>query len=280
MRHHRDGYFSGALIMAGYRQIHTQIWKDEWFIELSSDEKLLFIYLFSNEQTSISGVYKLPPRVIAYETGLDQGFVETALAKFDQQKKVYYRDGVIWVVNMPRYHANRSETTWKKILKDVRRLPDCWIKDQFLAQTDTPSMPHPYPIDTHNASDKTADTPYDVFVKEESESESEVKEEVVDDANRFAPLVKAVTDYAGLRELQGGPDRWFKSLSEMFDAGVIPEDVKTAVKELKRKNYSIVGINSIVNPSILVANRRRSGPDGEIGKISLDDLRSAGYEVR
>lgn len=31
--------------MANYRQIHTQIWRDNWFLDLEADEKLLFIYL-------------------------------------------------------------------------------------------------------------------------------------------------------------------------------------------------------------------------------------------
>ena len=71
--------------MAGYRQIHTQIWKDEWFLDLEPQAKLLFIYLFGNENTSLSGIYKLPLKVILFETGLDKEYVVNTLKKTNPQ---------------------------------------------------------------------------------------------------------------------------------------------------------------------------------------------------
>jgi len=52
--------------MADYRQIHTRIWKDSWFIELEPCDKLLFIYLFSNERASVSGIYDISIKVMAF----------------------------------------------------------------------------------------------------------------------------------------------------------------------------------------------------------------------
>ncbi len=49
--------------MADFRNIHTHIWKDAWFCELQPDEKLLFIYLFSNERASVCGMYEYGPSV-------------------------------------------------------------------------------------------------------------------------------------------------------------------------------------------------------------------------
>ena len=45
--------------MANFRAIHTQIWKDEWFVDLTINQKVLFIYLFSNEASSFTGLYKI-----------------------------------------------------------------------------------------------------------------------------------------------------------------------------------------------------------------------------
>ena len=45
--------------MANYRQIHTQIWRDNWFLDLEADEKLLLIYLFSNDNSNQAGIYEL-----------------------------------------------------------------------------------------------------------------------------------------------------------------------------------------------------------------------------
>ena len=39
--------------MAKLRSISTEIWADTWFEELQSDEKLLFIYLITNEKNNM-----------------------------------------------------------------------------------------------------------------------------------------------------------------------------------------------------------------------------------
>ena len=42
-----------------YRQIYTEVWRDPWFLNLESDGKLLYIYLFSNERTNVLGLYEI-----------------------------------------------------------------------------------------------------------------------------------------------------------------------------------------------------------------------------
>lgn len=118
--------------MAGYRQFHTQFWKDEWVIELEPLERYLFSYLFTNDLSSISGIYKLPMRIIVNETALDRAFVETALQKFQDAKKIYYADGVMWVVNMFRFHKNASPKTMTKVNNDLAMIPDGPIKTAYL----------------------------------------------------------------------------------------------------------------------------------------------------
>ena len=56
--------------MTKYRQVHVHIWKDGWFLDLDPKFKLFFIYLFTNERASIAGIYELPKRVMAFESGL------------------------------------------------------------------------------------------------------------------------------------------------------------------------------------------------------------------
>lgn len=130
--------------MANYRQIHVSIWKDEWFLDLEPPKKLLFVYLFSNEATSLAGIYKLPLKVIAFETGLDQEFIKKSLAEFAKSGKVYYDNGIVWVVNMRRYHETKSDKVQTRIENDTELIPDCEIKRRYLASL----IPYRYPIDT------------------------------------------------------------------------------------------------------------------------------------
>jgi hypothetical protein len=123
--------------MANYRQIHVSIWKDEWFLDLEPAEKLLFIYLFSNEATSLAGIYKLPMKVIEFETGLDRKFIEDTLSKFQLVGKALYENGIVWVTNMRRYHETKSSKVQTRILSDIALIPDCPLKIRYLYGMDT-----------------------------------------------------------------------------------------------------------------------------------------------
>ncbi len=120
--------------MAIYRQIHTKIWKDGWFIELRLEEKLLFLYLFSNELSSISGIYELPERVIEFETGIGKERVRAILTQFGLDKRVHYQDGVVWVVNLRKYHRSESPQVKKRIAADFESVPAGYIKNQYAIQ--------------------------------------------------------------------------------------------------------------------------------------------------
>jgi hypothetical protein len=144
--------------MANYRQIHVSIWKDEWFLDLEPQEKLLFIYLFSNESTSLSGLYKLPLKVIAFETCLNIEFIKTALNKFESSGKAYYKDGMIWIVNMRIYNRG-GETVYARIVADIDAIPDCELKRIYLERypkhtitepSNTLPIDYTYPTDTNS----------------------------------------------------------------------------------------------------------------------------------
>jgi len=132
--------------MANYRQIHVSIWKDEWFLELDADEKLLFIYLFSNELASLAGIYKIPLRVIAFETSLEASYIREKLDDFERAGKVIYRDGIVWVINMRKYNGG-SEKVEQRVQKDVDDIPDCWLKQVYLAYFNL-GIPYAYGMDT------------------------------------------------------------------------------------------------------------------------------------
>lgn len=131
--------------MAEYRQIHVKMWgQDAWFLDLEPLAKLLFIYLFSNKYASIAGIYELPMKVIVFETGIERVDVETMLTEFRKARKVYYEDGVIWVVNLQKYNRNPSPKVQTRISKDTAAIPNCPLKERFIQYQngiDTLSIP-------------------------------------------------------------------------------------------------------------------------------------------
>ena len=125
--------------MAIFRQVHTLIWKDTWFLDLDPDEKLLFIYLFSNEASTLAGIYELSPRVMAFETGLTLDCISQAMQKFKDAGKIDFENGIVWVKRMRRYHETSSESVQTRIKKDIEKIPDCELKTRYLAH-------HPQPM--------------------------------------------------------------------------------------------------------------------------------------
>lgn len=85
------------------RSINTKIWADEWFENLTAVNKLIWLYLLTNQQTNMLGVYEISIRKIAFETRLTEDQVREAFLLFEEGKKAfYYRNFVIlsnWLKN-------------------------------------------------------------------------------------------------------------------------------------------------------------------------------------
>ena len=74
--------------MSKLRSINTAIWSDTWFEDLTPNEKLLFIYLITNEKTNMLGVYEASVKKISFETGINKETVSKALKGFETIGKV------------------------------------------------------------------------------------------------------------------------------------------------------------------------------------------------
>lgn len=154
--------------MAEYRQTYCKMWSDGWFSELELDEKLLWSYFFTNEHTSVAGIYEISIRTMAFETGIGRERVEEIIQKFRQVEKLRYEDGILWIFNMPKYQgANNSPKVITRIHKDVLGLPNSQIKQDYmkLYSIDTISIPMRIndsdtdtDTDTHTEKDRETDT--------------------------------------------------------------------------------------------------------------------------
>ncbi len=273
--------------MAGYRQFHTKFWKDEWTIDLDPLERYLFIYLFTNDLSSISGLYRLPFQVIINETGLEADFVRSAMEKFERQGKIKYQNNTLWVVNMERYHSNASPKTQIKFAKDIALIPDGSVKQAYLhhqknktISMDTVSIEHQYSTNTDSLEAKAKEE-----AKEEAKAEEESNEDNLSKV-AYAPLENAFIKATGLYIPTGGGTptrRWVDSFLKMQAEGVTPADVTEACAQLVEKDYSISGPSSILN-AVRIAIAKRTGKKGtaqsdeERRRGFADDLKKYGVE--
>lgn len=126
------------------RIIHTKIYDDEWFASLKIEQKLLFIYLFTNQRIGLSGIYYLPDRIIKFETGLSDEQLNTAKKVFENSKKVFFYQGWVYVINASDYGGYKGGKNEIALNKELEKIPD-EVKKYFNNRV---SIGYQYPIDT------------------------------------------------------------------------------------------------------------------------------------
>ena len=87
--------------MSEYKQIKTRIWQDNWFLSLTPEEKLLWIFLITNEHSHLSGLYELPMATIEPLVGVKDW--KEILTKFVQDGKIRYQDGWVYILNKKKH---------------------------------------------------------------------------------------------------------------------------------------------------------------------------------
>jgi len=100
--------------MAKQRYIKDSFWTDPYIEKLSPDYKLVFLYLLTNPLSNISGVYEVPLKTIATDTGIDKEMVIKVLNRFEKDGKVKYEDGWVAVKNFIKHQQDNP-----KILKGI-----------------------------------------------------------------------------------------------------------------------------------------------------------------
>lgn len=141
--------------MAKFRYIHSSIWDDGWFAELSRAGKLLFVYLISNDGTSLSGFYERSPRMMAMQTGLELAHIQAALKELEP--KIVCIDGWVCIKNYTK-HQNVSSNP--KVLtfieKDLQRVPAHVVSEANHRFYATKEIPTPIPTPNTKSMDRVS----------------------------------------------------------------------------------------------------------------------------
>ena len=111
--------------MANFRTISPSFWSDPFVEELTPSEKLLYIYLFSNEHVSNIGVTEASIRKMAFETGVDASSVSAFIGKMSSLGKVVHDGGQILAVNFIRNQTKfGKDKISEKLAANLQRLFD------------------------------------------------------------------------------------------------------------------------------------------------------------
>ena len=113
------------------RVINPRFWNDGYITELNPFEKLLFIFLITNEYVTMSGIYELPDKIICNVLSFERDAYLPIKNKFEADRKFSFFNGWLYIVNNARYNsytpAPNIVTAFKKELAAIPKS----IKDYF-----------------------------------------------------------------------------------------------------------------------------------------------------
>ena len=110
--------------MAVQRYISSSFWSDDWVDSLAVKDKLVYLYLLTNDSTSICGVYKLTIKRIKDDTGISREEIQKILQKFADDKKAYYVDEYIILPNWLKHQHLNNESVRLGTIRALKALPD------------------------------------------------------------------------------------------------------------------------------------------------------------
>ena len=106
------------------RILHTRFWQDGFICQLSHKEKLLFVYLLTNDKVNIIGIYELPDKYIKADLELTQPDLNKAKSKFQKAGKIIFMNGWIKIVNADKYNSYRGEKLQKARDRELSEAPE------------------------------------------------------------------------------------------------------------------------------------------------------------
>jgi DnaD/phage-associated family protein len=148
--------------MAIYRQVQIDMWRDRYVGRLQPLEKLFFVYLLTNDQTSQCGVYEFDDRSATFDTGISWDDMSGMLKQFQDDGKIKYDEQTheIMLINWLKYNVARSPKVAKVIDKELMSVKNTEFRVEIVKNC----IAYHYPIDTklpventeHNSSDRVS----------------------------------------------------------------------------------------------------------------------------
>ncbi len=118
------------------RILYTKFWQDPYILSLNPTERLMFVYLLTNQYRGLSDVYEVSDPVIQLETGLNSTQIKKIKKKFQEDRKFIFNRGYVRALNDDKYNnyqGGKNETAKQKEL--------ALIDNEIL---DTLSIPYAY----------------------------------------------------------------------------------------------------------------------------------------
>lgn len=253
--------------MADYRQVHTKIWDDPWFVELSPEGKLFFIWLVTNEKASVSGLYEFSAAVAARETGIDRKIVAENIKQFSIDGKIMVKGNYIWVKNLRKYNDSGSPNAYKRIMTDLELLPANGMKAAYMLyyghkaddkQPDKELPTHYQPLTsplitpsgTGNREQGTENIEHRTLNTEQNLTNPPLSGE--GENSQIAEWINTYSEITGIKPRASDIPKWRQEAQDCISAGIDADLIRAAVDYMRsdEKKLTVGSPKSIYNVAL------------------------------
>jgi hypothetical protein len=106
--------------MSKHRVVKSSFWTDDYIEKLPVKERYFFLYLLTNPNTNILGIYQATLKRIKFETDLSGDEIESFFDKFSKDDKVHYIEDHVLMVNFQKHQKPNQ-----KMVTGMQSLYDC-----------------------------------------------------------------------------------------------------------------------------------------------------------
>ena len=259
--------------MAKGRMISSEIWEDDYFIDLTMLERMIWIGLLTcsaDDQGRLQDNVRLIRSQLFPVDDIDKAEVEAALQKFADDKKIvrYEDEGkrIIQIRNWWRYQSPR----WCG--KSKYSPPEGWIDRERFHGAGGGIVEKNWKLQGGFSKDSIADSTGETTipdVKDDVNGDGDVNDEVdVEAEPDSSDLLTAFCSITHLPQpaVKAVRDAWLEQLTDLKAKGVTENIIRRACKELTEKGtYRITSPKSIIKAcDVVLAEKKRKSADGYV----------------
>lgn len=212
------------------RILHTKFWKDSFVASLSSLEKLLYIYLLTNEYVNVAHCYECSTRQIQFDTGVGSETIEKFKTKLRKAHKADFFQDYIYLRNAKKYEeylGPKNDGAKQKILDQMSDEVKYWYSN---TSKDTP-------IDTPIDRDYKSEI---INHKSEIINQKGISTNTVE--RKLTPqqeVIQYVRKLQGIEHEYPNYGKQVRALKSITDAGYSLDDVRYVAQEMVKEDYWI-----------------------------------------
>ncbi len=106
------------------KTIKTKIWRDPFFFKLSFKEKVVFLFLITNEYIKLTGIYEMPDEMICFFCKISPSELKEMKRKFEEANKIFFKDNWVYLANFGKNNKfTPAPNIINAFIKEMKTIP-------------------------------------------------------------------------------------------------------------------------------------------------------------